>query len=171
MKIIILLLATISMTAQTITQVEIDKLTKGVPFQKFSKYVDGNGNEYKLGDTLTIGRGSNNGNYSHVFGTVLLQQQPLSPSHMGRKVIVMKMKVTGTKRAGFKLHVTTRISGNFTYFFWLKDAVSSGEIEGSGYSSDQALAELKRCKDKLDLGLITQEEFNAKRMELAKFIK
>ena len=32
-----------------------------------------------------------------------------------------------------------------------------------------ALAELKKAKDKLDLGLITQEEFNALRAELAAF--
>tara|TARA_R100000951_G_C2615469_1_gene172609 strand:+ start:536 stop:1060 length:525 start_codon:yes stop_codon:yes gene_type:complete len=157
--------------SQTITQSEIGKMIKGVPFKNFTKYVDGNGTEYKIGDTLTIGRGSNNGNYSHLFGTVLLQQQPLSPSHIGRKVILMRIKVTGTKRTGFKLHVTTKISGGFTYFFWLNDAVSSGEIIGKGYTSDDALSELKRAKDKLDLGLITQEEFNSKRLKLAKYIK
>ena len=32
-------------------------------------------------------------------------------------------------------------------------------------------SELKRAKDKLDLGLITQEEFNSKRLKLAKYIK
>lgn len=38
-------------------------------------------------------------------------------------------------------------------------------------SSDEALSELKRYKDKLDLGLISQEEFDKKKEELAKFIK
>lgn len=38
-------------------------------------------------------------------------------------------------------------------------------------TSDQALSELKRAKDKLDLGLITQEQFNVIKDELGKYIK
>jgi len=38
-------------------------------------------------------------------------------------------------------------------------------------TSDEALTELKKCKDKLDLGLITQEELNKKKAELSKYIK
>lgn len=45
------------------------------------------------------------------------------------------------------------------------------KIMNSEMSSDEALTELKRFKDKLDLGLITQEEFDKKKTELAKFIK
>jgi predicted Zn-dependent peptidase len=38
-------------------------------------------------------------------------------------------------------------------------------------TSDEALSELKKCKDKLELGLITQEEFDSKKSELSKSIK
>lgn len=38
-------------------------------------------------------------------------------------------------------------------------------------SSDEALAELKRQKDKLDLGIITQTQFDSSKIELTKFIK
>lgn len=38
-------------------------------------------------------------------------------------------------------------------------------------SSEEALSELKRYKDKLDLELITQEEFDKKKEELSKYIK
>lgn len=38
-------------------------------------------------------------------------------------------------------------------------------------SSDDALKELKKEKDKLDLGLITEEEFNKRKEELIKYIK
>ena len=50
-------------------------------------------------------------------------------------------------------------------------ALSSGEVKGFGLSSDDALAQLKKAKDKLDLGLITQEEFEKLKAELAKYIK
>jgi hypothetical protein len=38
-------------------------------------------------------------------------------------------------------------------------------------SSDDALSQLKRAKDKLDLGLITQEEFSKLKTELSKYIQ
>jgi hypothetical protein len=157
--------------SQTITQDEIDKLQKGVPFKTFSKYIDSNGNEYNVGDTLTIGTGYNNGRFVHIKSTVLLEEQPISPSLTGTNVIIKRMAVTGSARSGFKLHITTKIHGVSTYYFWLNDAISHGEVMGKGMNSDQALIELKKCKDKLDLGLISEEEFNVKRNELSKFIK
>jgi hypothetical protein len=45
------------------------------------------------------------------------------------------------------------------------------KIINSVMSSDEALTELKRCKDKLDLGLMSQEDFNKNREELSKLIK
>lgn len=38
-------------------------------------------------------------------------------------------------------------------------------------TSDEALAELKKTKDKLDLGIITQEQYDTKKSELLKYIK
>ena len=38
-------------------------------------------------------------------------------------------------------------------------------------SSDEALKELKKAKDKLDLGLITSQEYELKKQELIKYIK
>lgn len=38
-------------------------------------------------------------------------------------------------------------------------------------TSDEALSELKRAKDKLDLGLITQAEYDSLKVELSKYIK
>jgi hypothetical protein len=49
--------------------------------------------------------------------------------------------------------------------------MSTGEIKGTGLTSDDALAELKKAKDKLDLGLITQEQYDLKKSELTPFIK
>ena len=49
--------------------------------------------------------------------------------------------------------------------------MSTGEIKGFGKTSDEALTELKKAKDKLDLGLITQEEFDKLKAELSKYIK
>lgn len=55
----------------------------------------------------------------------------------------------------------------------LKFALEYGELINpkAGMTSDQALAELKRAKDKLDLGLITQQHFDSLRTVLSKLIK
>lgn len=45
----------------------------------------------------------------------------------------------------------------------------SGQYE-SQKSSEDALSELKKWKDKLDLELITQEEYDKKKNELRKYI-
>jgi hypothetical protein len=52
----------------------------------------------------------------------------------------------------------------------IDDALKNGELKSKIMSSSEALAELKRAKDKLDLGLTTQEEFDALRNKLAPFI-
>jgi len=38
-------------------------------------------------------------------------------------------------------------------------------------SSDEALSELKRAKDKLELGLITQATYDSLKVEYSKYIK
>jgi hypothetical protein len=53
----------------------------------------------------------------------------------------------------------------------IEKAIEVGEVVTDGYSSDKALAELKKAKDKLDLGLITIEEFEALKAELSKYIE
>jgi len=171
-----LILATVLMTSnvlmsQTITQSKIDAMTKKARGVKFTKYVDSNGNEYKIGDVVTIGSGSNNGRFNHLCATYMLEKQTINPSVVGTKITIKKIKVYGSKRNGFKVHITSKLQGVYTYVFFIKDCLDSGEIVGNGYTSDKALSELKKAKDKLDLGLITQIEFNNLKTKLAKYIK
>lgn len=55
----------------------------------------------------------------------------------------------------------------------LEFALKYGELINpkATITSDQALTELKKAKDKLDLGLITQEQFEILKSELSKYIK
>ena len=53
----------------------------------------------------------------------------------------------------------------------LESALDQGEILSNGYSSERALQELKKAKEKLDLELITREEYDAIKAELSKYIK
>jgi len=66
---------------------------------------------------------------------------------------------------------TKGMTGLSNYTIQFENALSTDEVKGFGMTSDEALAELKKAKDKLDLGIITQEEFNVLRSELAPLIK
>ncbi|MBQ1652878.1 MAG: SHOCT domain-containing protein, partial [Bacteroidales bacterium] len=52
-----------------------------------------------------------------------------------------------------------------------EEAIAVGEIQTKMNDSDAAIQELKKWKEKLDLQIITQEEYDAKKAELMKFIK
>jgi hypothetical protein len=57
------------------------------------------------------------------------------------------------------------------YYINMEEAMASGEVKTKGITSDEAMSQLKKGKDKLDLGIITQEEFDKMREELSKYIK
>ena len=62
-------------------------------------------------------------------------------------------------------------SVNATVFVDIDNALQHGELIGFVYTSDAALQELKKWKDKLDFGLITKEIYEIKKTELSKYIK
>ena len=85
---------------------------------------------------------------------------------------IKKIRVTGTKRAGYKVSFQTKgMTGVDNYFVYIEDAILVGEIKSFGMTSDEALTELKKAKDKLELGIITQEQYDLKKAELTPFIK
>ena len=57
------------------------------------------------------------------------------------------------------------------YSVGFERALSCGEIVGQGMTNDKALIELKKWKDKLDLDIITKEEYENKKLELIQYIK
>ena len=63
------------------------------------------------------------------------------------------------------------MTGVDNYFLFIEDAITVGEVKSFGMSSDEALTTLKKAKDKLDLGLISQEEYDKIKAELTPFIK
>lgn len=133
------------------------------------KYTTQNGEEFKVGDTITLGVAFRNEKYDFIQQNAGIEYYPLPNSASNSKVVIKKftirMKtvyVNTTKPQGF---VYGLIINNFD------SAVSNGEIKSKIMTSDQALEELKKWKDKYDLGLITEEEYNKKKEELSKFIK
>ena len=79
--------------------------------------------------------------------------------------------VTGFKNTGYELCMTINNPTTSDQILKFESAIEKGEIKSKKMSSDEALTELKRFKDKLDLGLITQKEYDDKKAELSKLIK
>ncbi len=141
---------------------------------EYTSYVGSDGGVYKIGDRIKIGVPSSNKTFAFITqgDGILLPIQPLLASSSGTETEIKRIFIIGNKRSGFSVAMRTKgISGLMNYTIQFENALSTGEIKGTGKTSDEALAELKKAKDKLDLGLITQEEYDKIKAELVPFIK
>ena len=177
MKKILLLLLTFSTLSfgQTLTYEQLTS-TKEKPKGKFTEYVSKDGSVYKIGDRIKIGVPSSNKTFAFITegDGLLLPISPLSVSNSGQETEIKSIGIAGNKRSGFfimfKTKSLTGLPGS-GYNIQFENAVDNGEIKSFGMTSDEALAELKKTKDKLDLGIITQEQYDTKKSELLKYIK
>lgn len=165
-KSFILLLSTISVAQISASYNEvISKQKKG----QIDKYITQRGEEFKVGDTITIGVAFRNEQYDFIQQNAGIAYYPLQNIASNSKVIIKSINVNSkivivntTKPQGY---VYGLIIANF------ESAILNGEVKSKIMSSDEALNELKKCKDKLDLGLISEEEYKKKKEELSKYIK
>jgi len=139
---------------------------------KYTSYIASDGFVYDVGKNIDLGIGSgNNGIFTtitciDIMGNIL----PVPSNAMNRSFEIKSMRVTGSTRQGYKMNIISKgIIG--TYVIIVEDGISVGEIKSKGMTSDKAMIELKKAKDKLDLGVITQEEYDKIKIELLKYIK
>lgn len=168
----------IQLSAQQITYSDLNdaksEKSKGA-FAKYTSYISQSGAVYKVDDTLQIGKPSgSNGKFVYVINQEDIK--PVGPEATNTNIIIKLIKVHSvsgfSKTGGYKIKMFT--GGGFfatKYEFLLEDAIQAGEIKSLGKTSDEALAELKKAKEKLDLELITQEEFDKLKEELKQYIK
>ena len=141
---------------------------------EYTSYVAKDGSVFNVGDKITFGTPSGvNGRFVHltkvdIGGNIYF----VGAEAVNTSAEIKKIKLDGFKNSGFKAVFRTKgFTGIDNYFLKIEDAIVSGEVKSLVMSSDEALSELKKAKDKLDLGLITQEEFNSIKTELSKYIK
>ncbi len=140
----------------------------------FTEYVSKDGSVYKIGDRLTIGQPSTNKTFAFIqTGDGFISPIENAIANIsGNETEIKRIFIVGTDRSGH--YVMFRTKGAYAVLNMsinFEQALIAGEIKGFGKTSNEALTELKTCKDKLDLGLITQAEFDAKKTELTKYIK
>lgn len=146
------------------------------PSGTFTSYVSKDGAVYNIGDELRIGTPSSNKSFAYISeGDILnaLNGRPPEQATMrasGQKTEITKFWIGGNKRTGFEVLVRSKAAA-LKYTIKLEMAIETGEIKSFGMTSDEALAELKKDKDKLELGLMTQQKYDSLKVVLANYIK
>jgi hypothetical protein len=158
----------LSATSQTLKHNELTERTE------CEAYIGSDGIIYKVGDTLKIGMPSGLRSFAFIqsidfLGTISFATAGFSNT----EVVIKKIRIVGQSRTGYKASFQTKATAVSNLFIDFESALQSGELNGKkgSISSADAINELKKAKEKLDLGLITQEEYDKKKAELVKFIK
>lgn len=141
---------------------------------EYTSYVGSDGAIYKIGDRVKIGVPSSNKTFAFITegDGFLLPITNLMANASGTETEIKRIIVVGNKRTGYSVAFRTKgFTGVSNYTIQFENALSTGEVKGFGLSSDDALAQLKKAKDKLDLGLITQDDYDKLKAELTKYIK
>lgn len=151
---------------QTATFKEVNtKKVKGL----VTEYISQSGEIFKTNDIITLGFPFRNEQYDYIQQNAGLTRYPLTAISSGSKVRIKKMKATGRT-----LNLYTTKPDGMVYgliIINLDGALNAKEIESKMLSSDEALAKLRRAKLELELKIITQEEYEAVKAELVRYIK
>jgi hypothetical protein len=163
---IALFFAILQTHAQTVTATFDDVQTKRVAGD-IGTYISKSGETFKVGDTITIGS-SKHIEFANIWQNAGLSYYPIENSAAGSKVIVKSIKAQSRV-----VYLNTTKPSGYVYGLRIKleSALEVGEVASKQLTSSEALQLLKNEKDKLDLGLITQEEYEKRKAELSKFIK
>ncbi|MDR6764468.1 hypothetical protein J2Y38_004701 [Flavobacterium sp. 2755] len=173
-----ILLSAVNSFCQESVKATYENITNSKERPKFdndiTEYIAKDGSSYKVGDILTIGIPTKNNVFAFIStgDGIMMPLVPATISLSGQKTEIIKFKILGTKKAGFTIWLKTKSSigiNNFNIDF--ENAIANQEIVSYGMTSDQALSELKKAKDKYELELITKEQYDLKKAELSKFIK
>ncbi len=143
----------------------INKQKKGV----IDIYITQNGEKFSVGDTITLGVAFRNEQFDFIMQNAGIELYSLPNTASNSRVVIKKIAI---RSKSVIVHTTT--AQGFVYSLRIDNfdaALLNGEIKTKLITSDQALAELKKWKDKLDLGLITEDEYKIKKQELSKYIK
>ena len=143
---------------------EYGKLTKK---SEYKNYVTKIGDTLKVGDTLTIGIPTSD------LGFIYISQggQRVSNTLADKKVIVDKLKTNG-KKNGYKMYAHFKGYGLLPVLIDYDTALELGEIKNLNkiLTKGEAIAKLKEAKELLELGVITQADYDKLKSEMTPLI-
>ncbi len=146
--------------------------------KSYEAYTASDNHTYRIGDDIIVGIPSSNKRFTFIqselgqAGAFLIGTDPrLSAEHAGKKMKIKKISVDGSKKKGAYITIRAYLQGVGGIDIQFENALQNGEIKSFGMTSDAAMEQLKKEKDKLDMNLITEEEYNKRKEELIKYIK
>ena len=80
---------------------------------------------------------------------------------------IISISIAGTKSKGFFPYIQIRNQNGMFFSIDIENAISSEEIT-TGLTENEVLEILKKEKEKLELGIISQEQFEKRKAELIK---
>lgn len=170
MMTLMMCLMTMNSFGQEVKYSELSTTKRG----KYTSYVASDGGVYRIGDRIKIGFPSSNKTFAFITegDGYLIPITNATAKSSGYEVEIKEILVGGTKRTGIFVYFRTKGFTVLTnYLINFENALATGEVKGFGMTSDEALSELKKAKDKLEFGLMTQEEFDKLKEDLSKYIK
>jgi hypothetical protein len=149
----------------------------GIVNKYYRTYISQNGTTYSIGDKITLGFPTNNGKtFNYAFSEAIFsgeKQLPATFSNRTYEIRYIYFKNMGLGKKSMKtVYFKTKNVGAGDYvIIEIENAVASKEVKSSTFTEEDALAEMKKAKEKLELGLITQKEFDAVKEKMMKYIK
>ncbi len=142
---------------------------------KLKEYKASNGVTYKKGDTIKLNKGSNyNGSFNYVtMGGWAVSSNPeankLPSTNTGLLCTIKKIKKFDTKRMKKVIFVVG--GGNITnYWIYIEDAIAACEVtpcnEKNSKKTEDKYDKLKKIKELLDMGALTQKEFDYEKSKI-----
>lgn len=125
----------------------------------------------RQGDTLQLGKGTMpDKRFAFIFQPY--EGYPLTTLHTDKVVRVKELRVIGTEKSGYTLVAVINLG--VKYWIQVDNAIESGELLPPNQYQNTAVSmtsgsvadEIKKFKDLLDTGAITQEEFDSQKKKL-----
>ncbi|MGC4234226.1 MAG: hypothetical protein QM594_14700 [Niabella sp.] len=149
-------------------------------FKLYDAYVASDGSVYQKGDKIQLKSPSVGRAFQYVYEMRgLSNKNYLDARYSNRQleIVFIKVEDAGTDLFASKklkmAQITTRGIGGVlsTIYIDVENAIASGEIKSKVISENEAIATIKRAKDKYELGLTTKQEYEAVVNEMKKYIK
>lgn len=181
----IMLVGCFGMNAQVLKYEQIKNAQKRSEINKeeITEYISENGTSFKIGDVLKIDKPTNGQIFSSMtirmttFEMLALNdydKRNFDYNVYSRSIAKTSLKIKsfvieGDKKKGF--YIAANLDGvGHNIQVRLEYGIEIGEIGEHKMTSEEAMAQLKSEKDKMELGLITSDEYNSRKLELVKFI-
>lgn len=146
-------------------------------------YTSLSGWKIKEGDTILLGKGTmNDKQFSFIYKkmgpmydlTKENRQWKMSHTYNGKKAIVTMLEIQGTGSSGYFICAVLRVGDLNRYRMDIENAIDAGELalppqyaKATKTDGTNSLAdELKKLKDLLDTGAITQNEYDTLKKKL-----